>query len=148
MNAAPQKMSSDGIATLSSVQRMCTTDNSSNTLQEHGALALTPDQRALPLRVPTLSLDGLLDAVPRVDLVKVDVQGAEARVLGGAARLIARDRPVMVIEAVPGWPSTEKVRGMLESHRYTILGLDAQGRTCPLDSPRVFVSWDWVALPS
>ncbi len=36
---------------------------------------------------------------PRVDAVKVDVEGAEADVLHGATALLRRDRPLLVVEA-------------------------------------------------
>ena len=36
--------------------------------------------------------------VARVDLVKIDVEGAEALVLGGMAATIARDRPTLLVE--------------------------------------------------
>jgi FkbM family methyltransferase len=127
---------------------VCVGDNSSNTLRDHQLLALAPDQPRREQPVPTVRLDGLLDTVPRVDLLKVDVQGAEARVRRGAERLLERDRPVVVVEAIRGWASTDEVRGILERHGYSILGLDEHGQTCPLDSARVFVTWDWVGLPA
>jgi FkbM family methyltransferase len=123
-------------------------DNSSSTLRDHEHLALAPDQPRRQQAVNTIRLDGLLDSVPRVHLLKADVQGAEARVLRGAERLLARDQPVVVVEAVRGWESTDEVRAILERHGYSIHGLDEHGRTCPLESARVFVSWDWVGLPT
>lgn len=127
---------------------VCAADNSSNTLLADRSQSLAPDQEVVPVPVRSVTLDGVLGDAPRIDLIKIDVQGAEPRVLRGAAGLIARHRPVMVVEAVPGWRSTDEVREILQGHGYSIVGLDDQGRTCPLDSPRAFVSWDWVALPS
>jgi FkbM family methyltransferase len=50
--------------------------------------------------VPVTTLDELVRAeeAPRVSLVKIDVEGAEARVMRGAAGLIARARPDILIE--------------------------------------------------
>lgn len=59
-----------------------------------GATALMPD-RAGDLRVVTL--DALLGDM-RVDFLKIDAEGMELDVLAGAARTIARDRPVIWIE--------------------------------------------------
>ena len=38
----------------------------------------------------------------RVDFMKIDVEGFEAKVLAGAQALIKRDKPVIVIEQKPG----------------------------------------------
>lgn len=47
------------------------------------------------VRVPVVTLDGLVEAlgVPRVDFVKLDVEGAERLVLLGAANTVRRCRP-------------------------------------------------------
>lgn len=49
--------------------------------------------------VPTFPLDDLVDGP--VDLIKVDVEGAEGRVMDGAASLLATYRPVVVTELSP-----------------------------------------------
>lgn len=46
--------------------------------------------------VPTVRLDDL--DIPRVDVVKIDVEGAEATVLRGAAATLQRDHPTVVFE--------------------------------------------------
>jgi FkbM family methyltransferase len=52
------------------------------------------------LAVPVETLDRLADAqgLARLDLLKIDVEGAEAEVIQGASRTIARNRPVVVFE--------------------------------------------------
>jgi FkbM family methyltransferase len=52
------------------------------------------------LRVPLRSLDSLAAerGLDRVDLIKIDVEGHERRVLDGAASTLARHRPVLVLE--------------------------------------------------
>ncbi len=122
-------------------------ESSGHTLRGNEEFAVWAGARVTPRVVPTTSLDALLDGLPRVSLIKIDVQGAEPLVLAGAQRLIARDRPVLVVEAVPGWPSTPRVREMLEAWEYRVMGLDREGRPCPIGSRAVFVSWDWVATP-
>ncbi|UFN50972.1 FkbM family methyltransferase [Roseomonas sp. OT10] len=53
-------------------------------------------------RVPVRPLDALgLDGPVR--LIKIDVEGAEPLVLRGAQGLIARDRPILLIELFPYW---------------------------------------------
>jgi FkbM family methyltransferase len=46
--------------------------------------------------VPVLTIDGL--ELPRVDLIKVDVEGMEADVLRGAQATIARHKPILYVE--------------------------------------------------
>lgn len=62
----------------------------------------TPIQTtATSVEVPCVSLDAYLDAaqVTRVDVLKIDVEGAEPAVLRGAASLLSRpDAPIVVCE--------------------------------------------------
>lgn len=53
--------------------------------------------------VSSSSLDAVLEraAVPKVDFVKLDVDGFECDVLSGAAMMMSRDRPTFVMELVP-----------------------------------------------
>lgn len=53
------------------------------------------------LPVVAVALDAIAPANRRVTLIKIDVQGAEKRVLEGAERLIARDRPALFVEFEP-----------------------------------------------
>jgi FkbM family methyltransferase len=52
------------------------------------------------LRIPLRSLDSLAAEcdLARLDLIKIDVEGHERRVLDGAAAILDRHRPVLVIE--------------------------------------------------
>lgn len=54
--------------------------------------------------VPVETLDALAErlALGRVDIVKIDVEGAELKVLAGARALLTAMRPVLLIEANPG----------------------------------------------
>lgn len=45
-------------------------------------------------------LDDRLDSLPPVRAMKIDVEGAEMEVLAGAEQVIARDRPLLFIEAM------------------------------------------------
>lgn len=49
-------------------------------------------------KAPTTTVDMVCVSCPRVDLVKIDVEGAEARVLAGARKTLARHRPTLIVE--------------------------------------------------
>ncbi|MGB8861105.1 MAG: FkbM family methyltransferase [Ilumatobacteraceae bacterium] len=58
--------------------------------------------------VPTVRLDDL--GIDRVDVIKIDVEGAEPMVLRGATSMIERDHPVIVFEF--SCEMTERVAGV------------------------------------
>lgn len=53
------------------------------------------------IRVPIRRLDDVIGG-EAVDVIKIDVEGAELAVLRGAATMIARDRPTIMFESGPG----------------------------------------------
>ncbi|MBI5397713.1 MAG: FkbM family methyltransferase [Verrucomicrobia bacterium] len=55
-----------------------------------------------PNRVRAVTLDSFLKDEPRVDVVKMDIEGFEGRALSGMADLIRRHRPVIFAEFCPG----------------------------------------------
>lgn len=81
--------------------------------------------------VQTESLDNLLEenGIDRVDVIKVDVEGAEELVLRGATRTITTNRPVVIFEYNPGCSarlslSPYGARDFLESlgYEFVVLG--------------------------
>jgi FkbM family methyltransferase len=84
-----------------------------------------------------VTLDALLERLrwPPVSLVKVDVQGAELRVLKGAAGMIARDKPALLIEMDDSalrrfGASAEDVSAFLEAFGYrAFVPTDVRGET-------------------
>jgi len=54
--------------------------------------------------VPATSIDSL--TVPRIDMIKIDVEGMELEVLEGATRSIERHQPVLIIE----WVKSNKTK--------------------------------------
>lgn len=64
------------------------------------------DARRGDVRVAAVSLDGHFGDAP-LDVVKIDVEGAEGEVLRGARRLLRAQRPVVVLEfhRPVGWPA-------------------------------------------
>jgi len=124
-------------------------ENSGNTLASTGEFAIDSSAAAqISRRVPVVTLDGMLAELPRVDFIKMDIQGAEPLALAGAAQLLARHRPVLAVEAVDGWPSSETTRGFLVEHGYRLHGVTQHGELCEVGAPDAFVSWDWIAVPT
>ena len=81
----------------------------------------------VPRPITTLSTLTQREALGRVDLIKVDAEGHEPHVLAGAAELIARDRPVVVLE-------------------FNLFCLFAFGRANPLDFAHALLTAFDVAL--
>lgn len=79
------------------------------------------DQAKAGTLVPTRTLDDVIEeaGVSRLDLVKIDVEGAEARVLRGAEKTIARFRPALVIDLHTPEQDVEVAR-WLTGHGYRI----------------------------
>ena len=70
--------------------------------------------------VPVYTLDYF--SFPKVDLIKIDVEGHEIGVLKGAAKLIERDSPVIIIEI---WPHNyEEYKKYFESIQYSLEFID------------------------
>lgn len=105
-------------------------------------LLLNPDNRAdhrigeQGIQTPSTRLDSALAQLgrPRVSLVKIDVQGAEGRVLAGAREMLLRDKPVLFVElhdeglALFGTSSLE-IREQLEGYGYSMYQSDGRSGT-------------------
>jgi FkbM family methyltransferase len=63
--------------------------------------ALRDDQRAGDVIVRSVVLDACLEDEARVDVIKMDVEGFEGRVLNGMKRTLARHRPIVFTEFSP-----------------------------------------------
>ena len=71
--------------------------------------------------VPMTTLDSYFGET-RVAACKVDVEGAEGRVLAGMRQILARDHPALVIEFHGGEGATVAA-GILREHGYEIFDL-------------------------
>jgi FkbM family methyltransferase len=83
------------------------------------------DQNQPRVEVETKRIDDLVEAgdLPPPDIVKIDVEGAEARVLSGALRTLARRKPWVICE-IHGIEQAISVTQMLcnSGYRLNILG--------------------------
>ena len=91
-------------------------------------------------KVLTVPLDWLLDFFPPPQVVKIDVEGAEADCLAGAERLLGRVRPKLLCEVSE--PNAAAVGAIFKRHGYTMLDASRAVRE-PLDTP----TWSTLALP-
>jgi FkbM family methyltransferase len=66
-----------------------------------GISSLASSDGGTVVRVRATTLDALTASLPRVDLVKLDLEGAELRALQGARRLLSEHRPALIIELEP-----------------------------------------------
>jgi FkbM family methyltransferase len=80
------------------------------------------------IRVPGIRLDDLFAHLPRIDVVKCDVEGHELNVLRGAATLLQRHRPAWLMEVSgnPDEPSSNaaEVVDLMRSEGYEIFHFD------------------------
>lgn len=68
--------------------------------------------------LPSFALDNVLDHFPPPDVLKIDVEGAELRVLAGAERLLSQARPVLYCEVSSATRS--EVTVLLEKFSYKL----------------------------
>jgi FkbM family methyltransferase len=103
--------------------------------------------------VVTDSLDNMLQkaSLERVDVMKIDVEGAEEFVLRGALKVVKSTRPVIIFEINPGackclGLSPHGVPKLLQSLGYKCFVLGERGTACQLDSPPGY--FNVIAIPS
>ena len=95
----------------------------------------TPESLGTRELVQARRLDDILEGEPRVDVVKIDVEGAEGRVIAGATQTLRRHAPTLLFEFSP--PGLEAVSGvsgedLLASlaalgYRFRVLGSERSG---------------------
>jgi FkbM family methyltransferase len=91
--------------------------------------------------VMTVSLDWLAQQIPAPQVIKIDTEGAELRVLRGGYDLLTRHHPIVLCEV--GADNADAVSRLLADCGYELHDADAPGR------PRVEVAtWNTLALPA
>jgi FkbM family methyltransferase len=88
------------------------------------------------IQVNCLGLQDIVDAcsLERIDLVKIDIEGAELDVLAGAASFFERFRPTLIVEPhmVDGVLSENRVKSILEKYGYRCRTIVQSGLEWPL----------------
>lgn len=87
------------------------------------------------ITVPTSSLDHAWKrkGLPRVSVVKIDVEGGELSVLSGASALLESCRPVLLVE-IPEEEQLEEITTLLRRHGYRA------------QQPRGFMPWNFLFI--
>jgi FkbM family methyltransferase len=83
----------------------------------------------VPTEVPIVSIDGYARAhgIDSIDLIKIDVEGAESAVLGGAAQVIREHEPAIICEILHGVADTDAATAMFEDTDYRFFLLTDRG---------------------
>lgn len=106
------------------------------------------------IRVEVKLLDDLINGVSPVRFIKIDCEGAELRVLRGATRLLARDRPVVSFEC--GDASLESydydasdIFDFLGASGYQIQSIRGErlDKTSFVEASAKQDYWDYIAFP-
>lgn len=94
--------------------------------------------------VRTVRLDDVVAeaGIDRVDVVKLDVEGAEEVALRGATDLLSRCRPTVLFELQPAAPTVSSgdhdgAWQLLAGLGYQLFAMDDDGELVPIDRPRV-----------
>lgn len=80
-------------------------DHGQTSLRQHSMGSWNGAPVVTQFAVPMTTLDAYVErnAVRRVDFIKIDVEGAELLVLGGARKLLVRDTPLLFAEVCRTW---------------------------------------------
>ena len=120
--------------------------------------SLGPQFGASPITLKQRSLDVLLTemGIHQVAVIKIDVEGAEIGVLRGAQRLLASERPPVIVFEFADW-AEERILGqqpgdaqaLLLSNGYRLFHIESGGKTGREISDPVRRGFGmFVALPS
>lgn len=109
------------------------------------------------ISVPSITLDAYLDRelIPRVDLLKVDVEGAEELVISGASRLLSDDKrkPNLILMELYDdnlkafGSSVDFILGKLKSFGYAAFAINGQGQALPYTDELKAAYYNVVFLP-
>jgi FkbM family methyltransferase len=82
--------------------------------------------------VPVTTVDHVCSDHMRVDLVKIDVEGYEDRVLEGMSSVLNNSQPFIIVECNPDGPF-KRVQSLLEDYGYTFHHIRREGLVTVLD---------------
>lgn len=98
-------------------------------------------------RVPAVALDEVLADAPRIDVIKMDIEGAEAKALAGMRGLLRRHRPLLLTEFSPdllrvssGVEPEAYLAALAEAHDLFVLPTDGGPERGPLTPAEVLAA--------
>jgi FkbM family methyltransferase len=106
--------------------------------------------------VDVMTVDDFVEqrAVSSVSVIKLDVEGSEGEAIKGAARVLARDRPALIVEVFAralqstGW-TTPQLEKLIAEAGYTMFEIDdGTGEMRPVTSLSEHDEQNVVALPA
>jgi len=111
---------------------------------------LDPGGAAGRALVPSITVDSLLPQLPKVKMVKIDVEGGEMLVIRGMDALIARDKPYILFELTQEWllrmgTEAASLCGHLKQRGYALFRVNARLETFdnpPMDQCNVLAVHD------
>jgi len=136
-----------------------------------GNVSVDGSSRGQQLWIQTRTGDAVIDelGVKQVAIIKVDVEGAEARVFAGFRKTLERARPILMFEVLTNFFGPERKAANAEFRRrntqraltlwrtvedagYEVRQIDTEGNervvdAFNLDDARNFVGYDYVAYP-
>ena len=124
--------------------------------EKFGMGSIGPQFGAAPIALPQRTLDGVLDelGIETVDVVKLDIEGAELGDLRGLARRLAAPRPTIVFEfsdwaeqRIPGQTPGE-AQALLMSLGYRLYPLPRGAGDTPLETPLTAGGAMLLAIPA
>jgi FkbM family methyltransferase len=129
---------------LSNVEGPLTFYSNASNLGKHSILPEAADE-SIAVEVPCTTLDTFVRSnhVDRLDVLKLDVEGAEGLVIDGGWSAIERFRPIVFLEFTPEWlrktgTAPEALLRRFIAIGYTIGLIDAQGHeVVEVDLPRL-----------
>ncbi|MEM6928622.1 MAG: FkbM family methyltransferase, partial [Myxococcota bacterium] len=123
----------------------------------HEGLATTKptDARATPVQasVPRRTLDELRPSLRPVDVLKIDVEGAELDVIEGARQTLAEDRPYVIVEvqreqAAAGGNDQATILDVLSELGYRFFRIDRSRPLRPIDRHNLRTFQNVLAVPA
>lgn len=119
----------------------------------HAISDARPEDAANVVHATALTVDGWAATRPdlgRIGFIKLDVEGFEPQVLAGAAQLIARDRPLILMEfnawCLNGFHATNPIVFLEHLVRcFKVEMMVERGRFEPIDNPRAILHTNLVA---
>lgn len=97
----------------------------------HAGISVRPSV----VEVPTVTLDSFSSGVRLIDFIKIDVEGAELLVLGGAADLLTTQAPIVLMEVSRGH---DKVVETMLDLGYVMVGDDGSVQTAAVGNSNHF----------